>query len=330
MDTSVVILILVGLMAVVGIGVVVITSNQGESEESGSSHGAVSESLRNLVSAQREHPGSSSSKNLAIAAAAEQRESRRKAESARFSLDRTLKYAQWSMTPIQFRGIKITLAVATFIIFEFLDVSIVLQVAMVFLAPSLWDSVLSSAIKKRFNNFDKDYPVMLMQYVSLLKTGMGTIGGLEAVAKGMDEDSLVRQEVELLIERLRLGLTEEQAINQFGETIDHPELELFVQSLLLSRRVGGGLSSTLERLAKQVRKRQQFREKAVSAVGMERGSIIAITGIMVLFMLYLGFSQPELLMPGFSDPMGKQISQAGMAFVLLGFYWSRKVTNIRV
>ena len=41
---------------------------------------------------------------------------------------------------------------------------------------------------------------------------MSTISGLEAAAKGLDDDSLVRAEVELLIERLRLGMTEEQAL----------------------------------------------------------------------------------------------------------------------
>ena len=156
------------------------------------------------------------------------------------------------------------------------------------------------------------------------------IQGLEAAAKGLDSDSLVRHEAELLVERLRLGLTEEQAISSFGEDVNHPELELFVQSLLLSRRVGGTLSTTLERLAKQVRKRQQFRSQAVSAVGMERGSIYAIAGIMTLLMIYLGFSQPDLVIPAFTDPLGSMIFQGGLFLIIVGFLWSRVVTNIKV
>ena len=172
--------------------------------------------------------------------------------------------------------------------------------------------------------------MMLMQFVSLLKTGMNVIAGLEAAGKGLEESSLVRAEIELLVERLRLGLNEEQAVNAFGEDIAHPELELFVQSLLLSRRVGGTLSATLERLARQVRKRQQFREQAVAAVGMERGSIYAIALIMTLLLFYIGFSQPELVLPAFSHPTGQNILQTGFALIVGGFYWSKKVTNIKV
>ena len=50
--------------------------------------------------------------------------------------------------------------------------------------------------------------------------------------------------------------------------------------------VAGATRFFLERLAKQVRKRQQFRDQAVSAVGMERNSIYAIAFIMTgLFIL---------------------------------------------
>ena len=99
---------------------------------------------------------------------------------------------------------------------------------------------------------------------------MNSLTALQAASEGLDPESLVRQEVELMLERLRMGVPEDQSIGSFGEDIFHEEIELFVQALLLSRRVGGNLSDTLERLAKQVRKRQYFRESASAAFGQQR------------------------------------------------------------
>lgn len=245
------------------------------------------------------------------------------------SLTKRLKYANWKMTPFQFRIIQwlITLAI---LIPAFFKVTWFLFFVIAFLVPELVDGFLQKAIDKRYDAFDNDYPAMLLSYVSLLKTGMNAIGGLDATAKGLEEDSLVRAEIELLIERLRLGLSEEQAINAFAEDIPHPELELFVQSLLLSRKVGGGLSQTLERLAKQVRKRQQFRKQAIAVVGMEKYSSYMIAGIMTGLLGYLSFSSPDLIVPALSHPVGTKIIQTGVGLIMIGFYWSKKVTNIKI
>lgn len=297
----------------------------------------VSDRLKTLVMAQRERKRTGEKQirrdmkdNLALNAAATSELTRKKrSRASQLTLEKKLRYAHWLITPWQFRGIRLVFAIAMFIP-AYLHLLWPLKVAFPLIGWLFVGSLLERAIDKRFKAFDKDYPVMLLSYVSLLKTGLNTIGGLEAAARGLDDGSLVRAEVELLIERLRLGLTEEQAISAFGEDIAHPELDLFVQSLLLSKKVGGQLSSTLERLARQVRKRQQFRQQAVAAVGMERSSIYAIAAIMGALMGYLSFSSPELVLPAFKHPTGLLILHIGAVLIFFGFYWSKIVTKIKI
>ena len=202
---------------------------------------------------------------------------------------------------------------------------------MAILLPFLFTrGIVNMLLNKRVKAFDQDYPVMLLSYVSLLKTGMNALYGLEAAGKGLNPGSLVRAEIDLLLERLKLGLSEEQAISAFADDVAHPELDLFVQSLLLSQKVGGQLSQTLERLARQVRKRQQFREQAKSAVAMERGSISAVAFIMSGLLVFMFFSSPELITGAFSDPLGLKILGWSMLLIVFGFIWSRVITNIKV
>ena len=310
----------------------------GMNSNSGGSKSA-SNNLRNMVMSQRDSRAEivksggkiarSGSNNLAIAAASEGDVTKKNSNSSRIDLEKKLRYAKWPITATQFKAVQVISGIVfAAAVYSFATVYIVIMVLI--MVPLLIGGILDRAINKRFEAFDRDYPVLLLSYVSLLKTGMSAIQGLEAAAKGLDDDTLVREEVELLIERLRLGMTEEQAIGAFGEDIAHPELELFVQSLILSKRVGGTLSTTLERLAKQVRKRQQFRKQAVAAVGMERSSLHMIAVVMGLLMLYLAWAAPQLVFPAFSHPLGKKIFQFGIMTIVFGFYWSKKVTEIKI
>lgn len=334
--TTTILLIIVGVLIVAAIVAVLIAVGAPLGSKGLRRRTAVSESLRTMVVAQRAEQNEAGIRNrkkgdrLALKAAEEtDLDSKRKSSGSQLSLDKKLRYARWPITPLQFRGIQAVVAIACFIP-AYWHLQIIWQVLAPTLGALLVNGVLTRAIGSRFKKFDDDYPVLLLSYVSLLKTGMTTIAGLESSGKGLDESSLVRAEVELLIERLRLGLTEEQAISSFGEDIAHPELELFVQSLLLSKRVGGQLSSTLERLARQVRKRQEFRKRAVAAIGMERGSMWAIGGIMSALLLYMFIKSPELILPAFKSETGINIYQFGIAFIVVGVYWMKNVTNIKV
>ena len=164
----------------------------------------------------------------------------------------------------------------------------------------------------------------------MLKTGVSVVPAIKMAGESFDEDSLLRAEVNLMIERMKLGVTEDSAIGSFGEDIPHPEIELFVQSVIISKKVGGKLSDILERLAKQVRKRQQFKKQANNAIGMEKGSLKAIAAIMFGVILYLGYSAPNLVLPALTDDTGKNIFWGGFLIVVLGFLWSRTVSNIKV
>ncbi len=335
MSLSVTLVIALVLVAILGLGVFLLLMG-GVPLPGGSKirqRSDVTSNLRTLVQAQRAaqkaNPNARSQADLALAAAAEGELGKKKVSSSRMTLEKRLRYAKWPFSPVQFRALQLAVALFCFIpAYQWLKVPSWFVALLI--PPAMVSAMVDRRIQKQFDRFDRDYPVLLLQYVSLLKTGMNAIQGLEAAGKGLEPESAVRAEIELLIERLRLGLTEEQAIGAFGEDVAHPELELFVQSLILSRRVGGTLSTTLERLAKQVRKRSEFRKKAVAAVGMERGSLYAIAVIMGLLMVYLCFTSPDLVFPAFSHPLGQNMMQGGMALIIFGFYWSAKVTNIKV
>jgi tight adherence protein B len=249
--------------------------------------------------------------------------------SAELTLEKKLKYGRWKLPPAAFRLLEVAISILA-VTLAHSKLNLFLQLVSLLAGPIIMRSLLNMSIEKRFKAFDADYPNFLMQLVGLLKTGMNPINGIETAAKALEYSSSVRIEVELMLERLRFGVSEDKSIGAFGEDIYHPEIELFVQALLLSRRVGGTLSDTLERLAKQVRRRQYFRSSAKAAIGMQRGAIWFILGIMVALELYLYVMFPEAVVGAIQNDVGWQVWQAGFTLIMLGMYWITQVTKIKV
>jgi tight adherence protein B len=293
------------------------------------------ESLKNLIQSQRktsyqQKDSTKAQRGKASLLAANQGEATKKQEDVTSpGLGRRLYFAQWSITALQYRILQLSVtAIVVGGIYPFLKLPLVLLTLG--MTPLLIESILERSIRSRFNRFDKDYPDFLMAFISRLKSGMNSLTALQSAASGFSESSLIRIEIELMLERIRLGIQEEQAISAFGETIAHPEIDLFVQGLILSRRVGGSFAQTIERLSKQVRKRQEFRKKAVGAVAMERGSGVMIAFVMIGTMVAIYFSAPDIIMGSFTSDLGQMIFQGGASVSIVGFYVQKKITEIKV
>jgi len=251
-------------------------------------------------------------------------------ELTKLTLQKRLKYAQWTRFPTSMfylLQVIISLVVgsllATFCDWWFVVFSLIS-------GPIWMNKFLNRAMNKRFERFDEDYASFLLSLVGMLKTGMNTMSAVDAAAKSLEPDSLVREESELMVERLRYGVTEDQSIGSFGETINHPEIELFVQALLLSRSVGGKLSDTLERLSHQVRKRQFFRKSAQAAVSMQRGSIWIIIAIIVGIEGYMYYMDPDIIKDAVKSDIGWSIYQGAMAMIIVACLLMTKITKIRI
>ncbi len=294
------------------------------------------ESLKNLIQSQKQSAqGKGTSKvvkdkgKAALLAAHQGTANKRKEDVQKPGLSKRIYYARWKITAFQYRVIQLCVTVVVVAgIYSFLKLPLI--ILSILMTPLLIDVILERKIKKRFNNFDRDYPDFLMAFVSRLKSGMNSLTALQSAAEGFSEDSLLRAEIELMLERIRLGIQEEQAINAFGETIPHPEIDLFVQGLILSRRVGGNFSKTIERLSKQVRKRQEFRKKAVGAVALERSSGVMIALVMLGTLLAVYLSAPDIVVGAFINDTGQMIFQSGAMVSIFGFYIQKKITEIKI
>jgi Flp pilus assembly protein TadB len=245
------------------------------------------------------------------------------------SICRRLRYARWKLSPFTYYLLAAAISGSLFALVA-PHLNGLLRVCSLLAGPCVMRGVLNRCIDRRSNRFDADYPQFLMSVVGLLKTGMTPSGALETAARGLEINSLVREEVLLMLERVRLGILEDRSIGAFGEDIHHPEIELFVQALLLSYRIGGNLSESIERLSRQVRRRQYFKSSAHAAVGLQRGSITLITVILIGLQGYIALIFPNLMLASLNHEIGWQIWQCAGLCVIISFIWIRQVTQMKL
>lgn len=296
--------------------------------------GGMDQRVRTLVASQRAVQTETEairqqSRASAFARASDENPNTIKTTGARLTLTKKLRYAQWKTAPLTFRVFELGIAVIAVMLSSLVLTSVFVPFTAC-LGPLVMHSLLNRAMNARFSAFDKDYAAFLLSIVGLLKTGMTPMTAIESAAEGLEPGSLLRIEVEVMIERTRYGVPEDASIGSFAENINHPEIELFVQALLLSRAVGGTLSDTLERLSRQTRKRQHFRNSAKSQVALQRGSIVTIIVLLAALEGFLYFTFPEAVVGVFKDKRGFLIWQFAVSVILLGVYWSRRVTDMRL
>jgi len=246
------------------------------------------------------------------------------------TLTMKLRYANLAwMPPYVVSLLQILVSLVAFAI-AFTYLRLPLQIAASLMGPLVVNSWINRRIRKRVQRFDADFAQFLLSVVGMLKTGLNPIQALESAADSLEDESSVRQEVELMLERVRMGVSEDRSIGSFGEDIDQPEIELFVQALLLSRRVGGTLSDTLDRLAKQIRKRQTFKLAANGAVSMQRGSIYSIIVVIAGVQLYMLLIAPDMVVGAWTNPKLAGWAQCSVVITLLAVLLINKLTKIKI
>lgn len=255
---------------------------------------------------------------------------RKQIDERQISFQQRLKFAGLSKYPaFVFVFAQAALSLVAFV-FAWRFLELPLQIASLIFGPLCVNRFINKRIEKRVRSFDRDFPQFLLSVTGMLKTGLNSFQALQAAAGGLEEQSPVRLEVELMLERLRVGVTEDRSIGSFAEDIQHPEVELFVQAVILSRRVGGTLSDTLERLSKQARKRQTFKLAAQASVAQQRGAIWVILGIISAVQGYMFFVHRDMVVEPWTNPKLTFFTQGAICLVLLALWWMNRITRIKI
>jgi tight adherence protein B len=188
--------------------------------------------------------------------------------------------------------------------------------------------VIGSLIKRRVKRFTTNFPDAIELVVRGLKSGLPVGETLAVIAKEIPGP--VGVEFKMITEKIKIGKTMEDAMQETADRLGTAEFQFFVITLAIQRETGGNLAETLANLADVLRKRAQMKLK-VKALSSEAKASAYIIGALpfVLFATiyvinseYIGgfFSEPRLMITGLG----------AMVWMSLGVFIMSKMINFEI
>ena len=183
-------------------------------------------------------------------------------------------------------------------------------------------------IKKRNGAFTTKFPDAIELLVRGLRSGLPVTETLGVVAS--EVPGPVGEEFKLVTERIKIGKTMEDALQETADRLNTPEFSFFVITLAIQRETGGNLAETLSNLADVLRKRAQMKLKirAMSSESKASAYIVGSLPFIVFGMIY--WINPKYLGGFFTDDRLIVTGLGGLVWMSIGAFIMAKMVSFEI
>ena len=204
-------------------------------------------------------------------------------EALSMRLDRTGK--GWTLTQYTYASLGLALAVAVLLFIQTGALPLALGVGLL-LGAGIPHLVVGFFIKKRTNMFNAKFPDAIELLVRGLRSGLPVTETLGIVSQ--EVPGPVGVEFKGITERIKIGKTMEDSLQETADRLGIPEFNFFCITLAIQRETGGNLAETLSNLADVLRKRAQMKLKikAMSSESKASAYIVGALPFIVFGMIY--------------------------------------------
>jgi len=188
--------------------------------------------------------------------------------------------------------------------------------------------IVGKLIKRRMKNFLARFPDAIELLVRGLRSGLPISETLSVVATEVPDP--VGCEFRGVADRMRIGRTMEQALQETADRLNTPEFQFFVITLAIQRETGGNLAETLGNLADVLRKRMQMKLKinAMSSESKASAYIIGSLPFLVFGIIY--FMNPSYMGGFFTDTRLIIAAIGGGIWMSIGVFIMAKMINFEI
>jgi tight adherence protein B len=189
-------------------------------------------------------------------------------------------------------------------------------------------AVVGFFIGKRSNAFTTKFPDAIELLVRGLRSGLPVTETLGVVSS--EVPGPVGEEFKLVTERIKIGKTMEDALQETADRLNTPEFSFFCITLAIQRETGGNLAETLSNLADVLRKRAQMKLKikAMSSESKASAYIVGALPFIVFTMIYM--INPNYLGGFFTDDRLIVTGLGGLTWMSIGAFIMAKMVSFEI
>lgn len=242
-------------------------------------------------------------------------------------LAKWLSLANWSITPIEFLMLMIFsgfLGSAVGLLQKSPLILVVLGLTASFM-PYLY---LRHSAQKRRQAAGVQVAELLQFLVGALRAGFGINHALESIAPQLP--SPIKEEIELVLRSMRLGLSLPEALDRMAKRIQSDELDMMVVAIHVQYDVGGNLAPILENISHTIRDRLRLKREINILTAQQRmsGYILAVLPVALAAIMYV--LNPDYIMRLFAPGWVRILPITAVLMIFMGFMVIRKIVQIHV
>ena len=188
--------------------------------------------------------------------------------------------------------------------------------------------VIGFLIKKRVNQFNETFPDAIELMVRGLRSGLPITETLGIVAKELPGP--VGNEFEQVSDKMKIGKTMEQALQETADRLGTPEFQFFTITLAIQRETGGNLAETLANLADVLRKRAQMKLKIKAMSSESKASALIVGSLPFIVFTLIYMINPSYMANFFVDERLMVAGVGGLVWMSIGAFMMAKMVNFEI
>ena len=142
--------------------------------------------------------------------------------------------------------------------------------------------------------------------------------------------SPISQEFSQVLYQMQVGDSFESALNDLGNRIPRPDVQMFVTSINILKETGGNLAETFQTIVIVIRERQKVEKKiqALTAQGLMQGIIVTLVPFFLMAVFFV--VDPTFIKPMFTTTLGLVLLFVMLGLQIIGGIVIKKVVTIKV
>ncbi len=240
-------------------------------------------------------------------------------------LDRTGK--PWTVVQYLYASLGIALAVTVIVFLRSGAPLLSLGIGLAF-GAGIPHFVVNYFIKKRTNDFNSKFPDAIELLVRGLRSGLPVTETLSVVAQ--EVPGPVGLEFKSVVERIKIGRTMEESLQDTADRLNIPEFNFFCITLAIQRETGGNLAETLSNLADVLRKRAQMKLKIRAMSSESKASAYIVGSLPFIVFGMIWWINPAYLGGFFTDDRLIVTGLGGMVWMSIGAFIMAKMVSFEI
>lgn len=181
---------------------------------------------------------------------------------------------------------------------------------------------------RRLKAFNGKLPDTLSLLSNALKAGLSLPQALEAVAQ--NTTAPISDELSRVVREMKIGTATPAALANMVRRVGSEDLDLIVTAITIQSSVGGNLARILDGISHTIRQRVQMKAQISAMTAQMRASGWIITLLPFIVAAILDIITPSYFRIMFTEAGGRTLLVMAGLSILVGNYFIRRITNLRI